>query len=151
MMNSLKQTNAGVTLLELMMVVAIVGILAAVAIPSYRAYVLRANRADAKRALVTLAADFERCFTRNNTYKDGGTTAPTAPCLAATSLPDASSGTYSIEADVAAGGIKDNSFALRAVPIRGQVEDTKCGTFQLNDTNTRTVSGSSTAQECWGR
>jgi len=150
-MNSLKQTNAGMTLLELMIVVAIVGILSAVAIPSYRAYVLRANRADAKRALVTLAADLERCFTRNNTYKDGGTTAPTAPCLAATSLPDASSGTYSIEVDTA--GINDNSFALRAVPIRGQVADTKCGTFMLNDTNSRTVSGSSssTPQECWGR
>jgi type IV pilus assembly protein PilE len=147
-MNSLKQRNAGVTLLELMMVVAIVGILASVAIPSYRAYVLRANRADAKRALVAIAADLERCFTLNNTYVNAVLT----PCSAVANLPDISSGTYSIDVDANNGGILAATFALRAVPINGQVQDTKCGTFMLDDKNTRTVSvvGAS-AQQCWGR
>jgi type IV pilus assembly protein PilE len=149
MMTSLKQRNAGFTLIELMIVVAIVGILAAIAVPSYRAYVLRANRADAKRALLTLAAGFERCYTRNNSYLDGGTD---APCAVATNLPDSSSGTYRIEVDADKGGITGTTFQIRAVPIGGQAEDTKCGTFGLDEKNNRTVSGTiSTVQQCWGR
>jgi type IV pilus assembly protein PilE len=146
-MTSLKRRNAGFTLIEMMIVVGIVGILSAIAIPSYRAYVLRANRADAKRGLLTVAADLERCFTRNNTYVDNS---PGAPCAAASSLPRSTT-TYRVEADPAT-GITATTFSIRAVPIGGQAEDTKCGTFGLDDKNSRTVTGTvMTAQDCWGR
>src|SRR5690349_3565941 len=60
----------GFTLVELMIVVLIVGILAAIAVPSYRAYVLRVNRADAKIGLTSLAQQLERCYTRQNRYRN---------------------------------------------------------------------------------
>jgi type IV pilus assembly protein PilE len=59
---------AGFTLIELVIAVAIVGILAAIAYPSYQGYVIRARRADAQGALVSLAAAMEIYFADNNTY-----------------------------------------------------------------------------------
>ena len=64
----MRKKNSGMTLMELMVVMAIVGILAAIAIPSYRSYVMRANRTDAKTALLAAAGALERCFTRFNSY-----------------------------------------------------------------------------------
>ena len=61
---------AGLTLIELMVVLLIVGILAAVAVPSYRQYVIRAHRTEAKTALLRLAANQERHYLQNNTYTD---------------------------------------------------------------------------------
>ena len=61
---------AGLTLIELMVVLLIIGILAAVAVPSYRQYVIRAHRTEAKTALLRLAANQERHYLQNNTYTD---------------------------------------------------------------------------------
>ncbi len=61
---------AGLTLIELMVVLLIVGILAAVAVPTYRQYVIRAHRTEAKTALLRLAANQERHYLQNNTYTD---------------------------------------------------------------------------------
>jgi Tfp pilus assembly protein PilE len=122
-------------------------------VPSYRIYVLRANRVDAKRALLSRAADFERCFTRNSSYLDGGAA---APCAVATNLPDASLPTYRIEVDpgsITGGtvGLTATSFVLRAVPINAQAKDTQCGNFRLDDKNNRAVTGTLSAQDCWGK
>ena len=58
----------GFTLIELMIVVAVVAILAAVAIPAYNQYVEQTRRADAHSTLLNAAQNLERCFTRNNSY-----------------------------------------------------------------------------------
>ncbi len=58
----------GVTLIELITVMVIVSILAAIAIPGYRQQMLRTNRTNAKTALTQTAQNLERCFTRTNTY-----------------------------------------------------------------------------------
>lgn len=135
----------GVTLIELMIVVVIVGILAAVAIPGYRQYVIRVKRTDATRELMSLAQRLERCFTRTNDYTkldDIGTACVTLP----STLPE---GTYRLE-NVAA--MTATTFSIRAVPLGAQANDTKCASFTLNQIGTQGVTGTSSADPkgCWG-
>lgn len=61
---------AGFTLIEIMVVLLIIGILGAVAVPAYRQYVIRAHRTEAKTALLRLAANQERHHLQHNTYTD---------------------------------------------------------------------------------
>jgi len=137
----MKQT--GFTLVELMVTVLIVGILSAIAVPSYRSYVLRATRAEAKQALLARASDLERCYTRNNTYVDAAAT----PCPVAANLANAA---VLIKYKIQAKTLAANSFLLQAIPVNGQEAD-KCGTFTLDNKNSRGVSGTPSAQDCWGR
>lgn len=66
-------TGHGFTLIELMIAVAIIGILAAVAIPQYRDYVTRSRLADAGSGLTTMRAQMERYYQDNRTYANWGT------------------------------------------------------------------------------
>jgi len=63
-----KDRQRGVTLIELVVVMIIVGILTAIAVPSYRSYVLRSQRSDAKDALLALATQQEKHYLQCNTY-----------------------------------------------------------------------------------
>jgi len=66
--------QSGFTLIEVMIVVAIVAILAAIALPSYRDYVLRGRLVDAHNGLAAMRADMERFYQDNRTYASVGTT-----------------------------------------------------------------------------
>jgi type IV pilus assembly protein PilE len=66
-----KDRSAGFTLIELMIVVAIVGILAAIALPSYKNYVLRGKIVDATNKLSSLRARMEQYYQDNRTYANG--------------------------------------------------------------------------------
>ncbi len=134
----------GFSLIELMVTVAIVGILAMIAIPGYSSYVRKSKRADAKVALTSSAQQLERCYTRYNAYNNAG-------CLIA--LPyNSPNGAYSIDVDPAAAptpGLTAQTFALKATPVGGQVKDTACGTFTLNQAGVRGVSGTQGPLNCW--
>lgn len=130
----------GMTLIELVVVMVVVAILAAIAIPSYRQYVVRTNRTDAKTALTQTAQNLERCFTRTNTY---------VGCVA---LPFTTpEGTYQINNAAAPTA---SAFSLQAVPQGAQAAgDPRCATFTLNQVNARGVTGTlaATPNDCWGR
>lgn len=127
--------SAGFTLVELMVVVGIVAILAAVAIPSYQTSLQRGRRADARVAMTNLATRLERCFTQFGAYD--------ADDCAIASPADSPEGFYAVtvERDAA-------TWTLTAEPQRAQVADTACGTFTLTNTGERDVSGES-PERCW--
>jgi type IV pilus assembly protein PilE len=145
----MRTRQAGMSLIELMTVVVIVAILASLAIPAYRQYVLRANRTDAKTSLMFLAGALERCYTRYNSYVYNANSS--LGCTVA--LPQNSeNGYYSITTDGSVGGKRIASeFNLVAVPQGGQVKDTGCGNLSIDQVNTKAKSGSKSLAECWGR
>jgi len=144
----MRSQQCGVTLMELMAVVAIVGILSAIAYPSYRQTVIRGKRADAKVALQQNAQALESCFTRFHSYNDAANCTILAT-LRGAGVPS-SDGNYLVKATLAAGlADPDLEFALTATPQNGQAADAQCGSFTLNQANVKTVSGSKTAAECW--
>jgi prepilin-type N-terminal cleavage/methylation domain-containing protein len=65
-----RQSTRGITLIELMIVVVIVGILASIAYPNYREFAARAKRTEAKTALLKIATNQERFLLDNNTYTE---------------------------------------------------------------------------------
>ena len=135
----------GVTLIELMIVVVIIGILATIAYPSYTRYVLRSHRTAAKTALLDMASRQERLFTTINTY-----TATLAtlgyPAGASVPVPDATNHYYDLSITAANG----TSYSIQAAPAGAQSNDTECGTFTLDNLgNQGTSGGTGLAQNCW--
>lgn len=136
----MNRRQQGVTLIELLIAVAIIGILAAIALPSYRRYVVRANRADAKVMLSQTAQALERCYTNSSPYAYDS-----AQCAATVTLPITnSSGTYTVS-----GALATNTYTLTATPKGGQADDTQCGNFTLTQAGVQGISGSSTVAMCW--
>ncbi|WP_296227885.1 type IV pilin protein [Ralstonia sp. UBA689] len=142
---------AGFTLIELMIVVAIVGILAVIAYPSYQKYVLKSHRADAKTALLDLAAREERYFTLQNTYA----TSPAALGYGAAAFPipvqTGSQSYYQLTVVVNNAAATGPQYKATAAPMPIQQPDA-CGSYTIDQLgvqgNTGMATGTTSAQ-CW--
>jgi type IV pilus assembly protein PilE len=141
----------GFTLIELMIAVAIIGILLRLALPAYQNSVMKSRRADAKTALLDLAQREERYLATTNQYTTSapalgysGTTTVTA--AAPMTIQSGSASFYTLE--VATSGT--TSFTATARPTGAQLaKDTQCANFIINNTGQQTISGTGNATDCW--
>ena len=137
----MRRSMLGITLLELMTVVVVIGILGAIAVPSYRQYVMRAQRTEAKNALLQLQTNQERFYLANRTYSAD----PVALGFAGSQT---ARGTYTL----AVAGANVTGYTATATPRAGaainMTQDAECTSFSITAQGVRTATGTAPAN-CW--
>ena len=130
------RSQSGFTLIEVMITVAIIGILVAIAVPSYTQYVQRTRRNECAGVMISMANALERRFTQTNAYNTGG-------ALGGFSCPaDGGTATYNL----AINPLTATTYSINAVPTGPQAGDS-CGTLTLSQTG---LKGSAlTIDRCW--
>lgn len=129
----------GFNLLELMIVLAIMGILSGLSLPIYSQHILRARRLEAEISLIKLANALEKYYFLNNTYENAtldqlnisGTVANNQYQL------------YIVSAT-------HSDFSIKAVPLKRQAEeDTACASLLLDSEGNKGITGNGKLKECW--
>jgi type IV pilus assembly protein PilE len=143
---------AGFSLIELLMTVLLVSVLATIALPNYRSYVLRANRTEARAALLGLATAQERFYLQCHGY--GASLGASTTCSPMTlAFPTSSErGYYSVS--VTQASTTGWAATASAVVAKPQYVDTQCRTFRLTSTgakNSADATGAESSAECWNR
>ncbi|WP_380707477.1 type IV pilin protein [Salinispirillum marinum] len=125
----------GFSLIELMIVVAVMGILVVIAVPNYQRYTQDARRADAQAVMLNYVARLERNLSINSSYLVGGV----APALPAN--PEGYTLSFPAATPVTA-----TTFVLSAAPVAGGPQATdRCGTMTISNTGARTADEAN----CW--
>ena len=134
-MHQIPNRSQGFSLIELLVAVAIIGILAAIAIPMYSDYVTRSRRADGQATLMQVAQELERCYTQFSKYNDNSCSVVNGGVVSETSH----QGFYVVTASK----LDESAFTLTATPQNEQSDDTDCGDLIL------THLGEEKPEDCW--
>lgn len=141
MARMIKADKNGFTLIELMITVAILGIIASIALPSYFEHVKRTARTEAITALLDAANRQEQFFVDNRVY--------TSDLANLNVVSPTEHGFYTLAV------IVDNdagTFEITATPVAGPVlQDDDCTSFTIDDAGLKTAKGNADASKCWGR
>lgn len=155
------QTAHGFTLIEVMITVAIVGILAAIALPSYLSYIERAKRADARTQLLQAAQFMQRFYAANDQYdqdRSGNSVLGSGVGMPDNLRKSPSDGTaiYQLNSSITTAGnytatVTTSAYTLTMAPISGlSAANDPCGMFTITSAGVRGVAGGSrTRDECW--
>ena len=138
--NAPRRSMRGVTLIELMVVIGVVGLLSTIAYASYAEQVLKGKRADARSILHEVMAAEERYFTERNTY----TVTATDMGFPGGTL-KSSHKTHTVAMAVGPTGDLKTSVQVTATSITG---DTACATMSLTSTNVQSGTGTDPSL-CW--
>lgn len=136
----------GVTLIEAMVVVVILGLLSAIAFPAYQAQMIKSRRADGQALLMDMAARMERYYFDNTTYT---TDLTDVGYSAAKDVPSAEQ-FYVASVDSPTTNCPIIScYSITAQPVGIQAKDDYCGNLSLNSLGEKTISGSGEVDRCW--
>jgi type IV pilus assembly protein PilE len=134
----------GFTLVEVIIVVLIISVLAAIAYPAYQDSVMRTRRNAVKACMSDASQFMERFYTTNLRYDQtaGGAAVVLPPCAAGTDITN--------HYNVTLAAVGRTTYRIQATPIGLQaVRDTKCGTLGIDNTGAKTKTGTDTVDICW--
>ncbi|CAG4882564.1 Type IV pilus biogenesis protein PilE [Georgfuchsia toluolica] len=151
------QKEKGFSLLELMVVVAIIGILAAIAIPSYNNYITKSRRAAAASFVMTLSNLEAQVLLDLRSYVSVANNAafPNTPTDATNpglnvAVPGDVSSYYNVSIVATNPAAAAPTFVVTAAPVGGQAAaDTQCGSISIDQTGTKAITGTGTVSGCW--
>lgn len=139
-----KHRNTGFTLIEVMIVVAVIGILSAIALPSYSAYVARAKRAQVRSEILKAEGWLERYYTENNRYTGAAassdTSVPSGFSAKFGSVPASGGANYTISLAVSN---NPPSYTITATPTGSMAADS-CGNYTKSSTGSLVASPTGT-------
>ena len=140
-----QRPSVGITLLELLIVMTIIGILSTIAYPMYAQYLIRARRTEGQTALIDLSARLERYYAAHNTYASASIASgdPKHDVLSNTQSPKA---WYRLSITAKT----PRSYTLQATPLKAQaVADKACACLTLNSLGEHGRSGTAPLERCW--
>ena len=151
------QPNRGFSLIELMVVVAIIGILASVAYPAYTSSILKGKRAEGRKALTELLQQQERYITQSNTYlaftNSSGTTTPAsaAATFKVFSGDNLTNSNYLLSAGLCPDGAGGNIAITDCVRVIATplMSDPEANILRMTSTGTKDCSGGTKPSVCW--
>jgi type IV pilus assembly protein PilE len=145
--NRSRRHASGFTLIELMVVIAVVAILGTLAVSTYRSYILRTNRTEGRMALLATQVAQEKFFLQNNQYAQDIATVIAAPPAGLGINLTAGGVTTGGNYTVSFSAVTANTYTLQAVATGTQTRDTAaCLTFTINEQGQRTPADST---GCW--